>query len=163
MFIYPEMHFPDLTPFYKHQECINFLPGITEGSTDLKGRKQNIWLKGQDPTQINLHNSFTSPLCHITSPPQSSHLSVDGSASCNHGSHKNNLISVLIRRKVPFPGWYGRMWHLRLCEDMIRWQFLLPKGCNWNTKLYREGKIKDCVANFYSCLSPSLWCFVAFV
>ena len=70
-------------------------------------------------------------------------LSMDGSAARNRGSHKNNLISVLIRRKVPFPGWYGRMWHLRLCEDMIRWQFLLPEGCNWNTKLCREGKIKD--------------------
>lgn len=23
---------------------------------------------------------------------------------------------------------------------MIRWQFLLPKGCNWNTKLCRDGE-----------------------
>lgn len=63
---------------------------------------------------MNLHKAFASAACHISSPPQSPHLSLDGSASCNHGSHKNNLISVLIHCKVPFPGWRGRIWHLRL-------------------------------------------------
>lgn len=61
------------------------------------------------PTCKSLHHH-----CAILPQLFSHKLSLDGSVSHNCESHKNNLISVVIHRKVPFPGYCGRMWHLRL-------------------------------------------------
>lgn len=106
---------------------------------------------------MNLHNAFASAACHISSPPQSPHLSLDGSASCNHGSHKNNLISVLIHCKVPFPGWCGRIWHLRR-RIWLDDSFYCLKGVTETWNCAEKEISPPC-----SCLAPSSWCFVAFV